>query len=138
MQTGKGEQGRRRAVKMARNAQWQNRLLGLAPVRWCLQHWVLPKPGEGPSAQQRESGHFEILFVGQMPSLSVVVTGDRDPGYGSTARMLAQSALCLLHEADRSVTAGGVWTPGAAMGMLLVQRLREHAGLTFEIESAAA
>ena len=136
MQAGKGEQGRRRAVKMARNARWQNRLLGFPPVRWCLQRWVLPKPGEGPTAQQRESGHFEIVFVGQAQSLRAVVTGDRDPGYGSTARMLAQSALCLLHEADRSVTAGGVWTPGAAMGMLLVQRLREHAGLTFEIDPA--
>jgi short subunit dehydrogenase-like uncharacterized protein len=138
MQAGKGEQGRRRAVKMARNARWQNRLLGFPPVRWCLQRWVLPKPGEGPTAQQRESGQFEIVFVGQAQSLRAVVTGDRDPGYGSTARMLAQSALCLLHEADRSVTAGGVWTPGASMGMLLVQRLREHAGLTFEIESTAA
>ena len=138
MQAGKGEQGRRRAVKMARNARWQNRLLGFPPVRWCLQRWVLPKPGEGPTAQQRESGQFEIVFVGQAQSLRAVVTGDRDPGYGSTARMLAQSALCLLHEADRSVTSGGVWTPGAAMGMLLVQRLREHAGLTFEIESTAA
>ena len=136
MQAGKGEQGRRRAVKMARNARWQNRLLGFPPVRWCLQRWVLPKPGEGPTAQQRESGQFEIVFVGQAQSLRAVVTGDRDPGYGSTARMLAQSALCLLHEADRSVTAGGVWTPGAAMGMLLVRRLREHAGLTFEIDPA--
>jgi short subunit dehydrogenase-like uncharacterized protein len=52
--------------------------------------------------------------------------------------MIVQSALCLLHEADRSVTQGGVWTPGAAMGMLLIQRLRQHAGLTFEIESATA
>jgi len=137
MQAGKGEPGRRRAVKMARNARWQDRLLGFPPVRWGLQRWVLPKPGDGPTAQQRENGHFEIVFAGQAPSLRAVVTGDRDPGYGSTARMLAQSALCLLHEADRSVTAGGVWTPGAAMGMLLVQRLREHAGLTFEIESAA-
>jgi short subunit dehydrogenase-like uncharacterized protein len=51
--------------------------------------------------------------------------------------MLAQSASCLLHEADRSVTGGGVWTPGSAMGMLLVQRLHKHAGLTFEIESTA-
>jgi short subunit dehydrogenase-like uncharacterized protein len=71
-------------------------------------------------------------------TLGAVVTGDRDPGYGSTARMIVQSALCLLHEADRSVAQGGVWTPGAAMGMLLVQRLRQYAGLTFEIESAAS
>jgi short subunit dehydrogenase-like uncharacterized protein len=137
MQAGKGEPGRRRAVKMARNARWQDRLLGFPPVRWGLQRWVLPKPGDGPTAQQRENGNFEIVFAGQAPSLRAVVTGDRDPGYGSTARMLAQSALCLLHEADRSVTGGGVWTPGSAMGMLLVQRLHKHAGLTFEIESTA-
>jgi len=154
MLAGKGEQGRRRALEMARNARWQNRVLAWPAARWCLQRWVLPKPGEGPTAQQRERGHFEILFVGrtgrstEVPggaepkgmaqTLITVVTGDRDPGYGSTARMIAQSALCLLHEADQSVTPGGVWTPGAAMGMLLVQRLRQYAGLTFEIESAAA
>ena len=154
MLAGKGETGRRRALRMARNARWQNRVLTWPTARWCLQRWVLPKPGEGPSAQQRERGHFEILFVGRTGSLTevpggagplgmvqtlgAVVTGDRDPGYGCTARMIVQSALCLLHEADRSVTQGGVWTPGAAMGMLLVQRLRQHAGLTFEIESATA
>jgi short subunit dehydrogenase-like uncharacterized protein len=154
MLAGKGEPGRRRALRMARNARWQNRVLTWPTARWCLQRWVLPKPGEGPSPEQRERGHFEILFVGRTGRLTeglgvsgptgmaqplgAVVTGDRDPGYGSTAKMIVQSALCLLHEADRSVTQGGVWTPGAAMGMLLVQRLRQHAGLTFEIQSAAA
>jgi short subunit dehydrogenase-like uncharacterized protein len=48
--------------------------------------------------------------------------------------MLAESALCLLNDVDRSITSGGVWTPGAAMGMALVRRLEAHAGLSFLIE----
>jgi short subunit dehydrogenase-like uncharacterized protein len=52
--------------------------------------------------------------------------------------MIAQSALCLLNEADRSVTAGGVWTPGAAMGLLLLERLRRNAGLSISFEAVAA
>ena len=62
------------------------------------------------------------------------VKGDRDPGYGSTCKLIAESALCLASEIDRSQTAGGVWTPGAAMGMALVRRLQERAGLSFALE----
>ena len=90
-----------------------------------------PKPGEGPSREQRESGYFDILFIGEMPDgerIETVVTGDRDPGYGSTSRMIAEAALCLIRDADG---AGGVWTPGALMGVSLRKRLEAHAGLRF-------
>jgi short subunit dehydrogenase-like uncharacterized protein len=136
MLTGAADMGRKRALKMVRGALWQQRALAWAPARWMLRKWILPKPGEGPSAAARESGHYEIWFLGQ--GLRATVKGDRDPGYGSTAKMIAQSALCLLNEADRSVTAGGVWTPGAAMGLLLLERLRRNAGLSFSFDAVWA
>ena len=60
-------------------------------------------------------------------------SGDRDPGYGSTSKMIAECAICLLH--DTPQVPGGIWTPGAAMGNHLIKRLIDHAGLTFEVET---
>ena len=90
-----------------------------------------PKPGEGPSREEREAGCYDILFAAIMPDgsrLDAVVTGDRDPGYGSTSKMIVESALCLL-KSERQ--AGGVWTPAALMGTSLRDRLQAKAGLTF-------
>jgi short subunit dehydrogenase-like uncharacterized protein len=95
-----------------------------------------PKLGEGPSREERESGFYDILFVAEAEgndSLRLAVKGDRDPGYGSTSKMIAEAALCLAREAPER---GGFWTPGALMGDTLVTRLIAHAGLTFEVESA--
>lgn len=92
-----------------------------------------PKPGEGPTREERESGHYDILFIGLMPDgsrVDAVVTGDRDPGYGSTSRMLAESALCLVADGD-GTGQGGIWTPGALMGARLRDRLVAKAGMTF-------
>jgi short subunit dehydrogenase-like uncharacterized protein len=94
-----------------------------------------PKPGEGPSKEERESGLYDLLFVALAPDgrqVRVVVRGDRDPGYGSTSKMIAECAVCLLR--DTPEIPGGIWTPGAAMGNALIKRLVDHAGLTFEIE----
>ena len=71
-------------------------------------------------------------------SLRGKVTGDRDPGYGSTSRMVTEAALALLHDVDRAATPGGVWTAGAALGLALVRRLEAHAGLAFRLEEAHA
>jgi short subunit dehydrogenase-like uncharacterized protein len=95
-----------------------------------------PKPGEGPSKEERESGHYDLLFVGLGPDgrqVRVVVRGDRDPGYGSTSKMIAECAMCLLR--DTPDVAGGIWTPGAAMGKKLIDRLVRRAGLTFQVET---
>jgi short subunit dehydrogenase-like uncharacterized protein len=90
-----------------------------------------PKPGDGPSREEREGGSYDILFVGLMADgrrCEVTVTGDRDPGYGSTSKMIAESALCLL---EAETGEGGIWTPGALMGAGLRDRLVANAGLTF-------
>ncbi|MEA2943054.1 MAG: hypothetical protein QOD09_3583 [Bradyrhizobium sp.] len=94
-----------------------------------------PKPGEGPSKEERESGHYDLLFVGLAPDgrqVRISVKGDRDPGYGSTSKMIAECAVCLLR--DAAEVPGGIWTPGAAMGDRLIKRLVDNAGLTFEVE----
>jgi short subunit dehydrogenase-like uncharacterized protein len=95
-----------------------------------------PKPGEGPSKEERESGLYDLLFVGIAPDgrqVRVAVKGDRDPGYGSTSKMISECAVCLLRDAPQ--VPAGIWTPGAAMGDRLIKRLVEHAGLTFEVEA---
>ncbi|HVK88225.1 MAG TPA: saccharopine dehydrogenase NADP-binding domain-containing protein [Kofleriaceae bacterium] len=92
-----------------------------------------PKPGEGPSAEQRASGHWSVRFVGENGAQRLVyaVADDHgDPGYASTAKMLGESALCLAR--DPLTSAGGVITPSVAMGGALLDRLR-GAGLTFEV-----
>jgi short subunit dehydrogenase-like uncharacterized protein len=95
-----------------------------------------PKPGEGPSREQRESGHYDLLFVGLAEDgrqVRVAVSGDRDPGYGSTSKMIAECAVCLRREATD--VPGGIWTPGAAMRSRLIKRLVDNAGLTFAVET---
>jgi saccharopine dehydrogenase (NAD+, L-glutamate forming) len=95
---------------------------------------VLPKPGEGPNKHQRESGFFKLLLFGKLGDgtlLRARVTGDRDPGYGSTSKMLSESAVCLAR--DELPSRGGFWTPASAMGEALHARLVESAGLTFDL-----
>jgi short subunit dehydrogenase-like uncharacterized protein len=95
-----------------------------------------PKPGEGPTKQEREEGFYDIVFVGVADDgrkVKVSVKGDRDPGYGSTSKMLAEAAICLVK--DCAQVPGGVWTPGAAMGGKLIDRLQRNAGLTFTVEA---
>ena len=97
-----------------------------------------PKPGEGPSKEERETGFYDVMFVGDTVDgnrMIAGVTGDKDPGYGSTSKMITECALCLALDVDHTETPGGVYTPAPAMGMSLVHRLTAHAGLTFEIEA---
>ncbi|MBX7494918.1 saccharopine dehydrogenase NADP-binding domain-containing protein [Qipengyuania sp. 6B39] len=92
-----------------------------------------PKPGEGPTPEERENGFYDVLFVAEMPdgeTLHYGVKGKYDPGYGSTSRMLAETGMALLD----CKAEGGIGTPGAFLGDALVERLREHAALTFKVE----
>jgi short subunit dehydrogenase-like uncharacterized protein len=108
---------------------------GIGGIRRQLARW-LPQPGQGPSEQQRESGSYLIEMLGKHPSDSsadvrVTIRGDRDPGYGSTAKMLGEAAACLAQ--DPLSSAGGVLTPAVAMGEALLERLPVHAGVTFAV-----
>ena len=92
-----------------------------------------PKPGEGPTAEERENGHYDVLFVGEMPGgekLHYGVKGRYDPGYGSTSRMIAETGIALL-SCDKP---GGVGTPGSFVGEALVKRLQDNAEITFGVE----
>ena len=95
-----------------------------------------PKPGEGPSKEERENGRYDLLYVAIAPDgreVRAAVKGDRDPGYGSTSKMISECAICLLR--DTPEVPGGIWTPGAAMQHKLIKRLVDHAGLTFAVET---
>lgn len=119
--TGPGERGKKLAAAMAS---------GNAVTRE-----DGPKPGEGPTSAERASGHYDILFMGRMAdgrAIFASVAGDADPGYGSTSKMIGESALYLLR--DRPETPGGIWTPASALGLALTARLERNAGLTFRIE----
>jgi short subunit dehydrogenase-like uncharacterized protein len=94
------------------------------------------KPGEGPSKEERENGLYDLLYVAVAPDgrqVRASVKGDRDPGYGSTSKMISECAICLLR--DTPDVPAGIWTPGAAMQHKLIKRLVDHAGLTFAVES---
>ncbi|GAB5458716.1 MAG: saccharopine dehydrogenase NADP-binding domain-containing protein [Henriciella sp.] len=122
MLTGPGEQGKQAAIAVA-----SMDMMGGDDG---------PKPGEGPSKEEREAGFYDVLFYGVAGDGTVIkagVTGDKDPGYGSTSKMLSEAAICLVK--DASDTPGGIWTPAPAMGEHLLKRLTSNAGLTFEIES---
>ena len=92
-----------------------------------------PAPGEGPTSEERETGFYDVVFVGEMPGGETIrygVKGRYDPGYGSTSRMIAETGMALLH----SSAEGGVGTPGSFLGEALVARLRDHAEMTFAPE----
>lgn len=119
--TGPGEQGEARAKAVAADKSMDSD--------------SGPKPGEGPSKEERETGYYDALFLGQDDqgnSARVGVTGDRDPGYGSTSKMIAEAAICLLQ--DAADAKGGIWTPASVMGTKLIARLSANAGLTFRVE----
>lgn len=118
--TGPGEKGEQLAKGMAKS-----NAFGDNP----------PKPGEGPSKEERENGSYDVMFVGDAPNGTRIISsvkGDKDPGYGSTSKIIAEAALTLVKDVQGS---GGVMTPAPAMADDLIDRLQAHAGLTFTIEA---
>ncbi len=108
----------------------------LRPTRYLLERFIVPKPGEGPSPEAQKKGFYDLRFIGKIEGgkeMTVKVTGDRDPGYGSTAKMLAQTGICLAQDKATTNQAGGFWTPATAFGDVLIKRLEAHAGLSFEV-----
>ncbi len=110
-------------------------LAAVGPIRKVLNNYVLPKPGTGPSAEAQEAGFFDLRFFGKTAggdTIECKVTGDADPGYGSTAKMLGEAALALVETTGD----GGIHTPTTAFGDELIGRLEEHAGLSFSVLNA--
>ncbi len=113
--------------------------MAIPATRGLLERHVLPKSGEGPSKEVRESGSYEIIQVGALRDGTVLkqrITGQGDPGVRSTTMMLTEAALCLAE--DEITVGGGFWTPASAMGPLLLARITAHAGLSFEIIAGRA
>ena len=135
MMTGTGPLGAAKAGAIAAGIGASLGLAALGPTRRFLERFVLPKPGEGPTPAAQEKGSFDIRFFGTSAdgrSIRTRVTGDRDPGYGSTAQMLGETAVALV-DLDPDQLGGGFWTPSTAFGDGLVERLEAHAGLRFDV-----
>ncbi len=136
--TGDGEKGRKKARLLA----WLSKIgmiaIAIPPIRALLLRFFLPKPGEGPTPKEQKEGYYDFRFLGVTEhgdEIRVKVTGDRDPGYGSTAKMLAQAAISLRLEVSKDDVPGGFWTPATAFNDKLFERLKTHAGISFEVTS---
>ena len=133
--TGDGRKGEKRAKRLSTVSSIGMVGVSLPPIRWLATRFFLPKPGEGPSLEQQDKGFFDLRFFGsndQGGKIIVKVTGDKDPGYGATAKMLAQAGISLCRDVDKGSLPGGFWTPASVFGARLFERLQAHAGMTFE------
>jgi short subunit dehydrogenase-like uncharacterized protein len=133
---GRGLKGRFAATALVAGLYGFMFAAAMPATRAALERFVLPQPGSGPSAEAQRTGFFDLRFLGKTAdgrSLRARVTGDRDPGYGSTAKMLGQAAACLALDLDKGATPGGFWTPATIFGERLIRRLSAHSGLTFEL-----
>ncbi len=136
MLMGSGLNGRFAATAMAAGLAGFMLVGSIRPARAALERFVLPKSGEGPSPEAQRKGFFDFRFVGTTADgrqIRTKVTGDRDPGYGSTSKILGQAAACLALDVDKAATPGGFWTPATIFGDRLIQLLTAHSGLTFEL-----
>jgi short subunit dehydrogenase-like uncharacterized protein len=163
MMTGKGPLGRLAAMSLAAGLAGFVMGVALPPARWALEKFLLPAPGQGPSPEAQRKGSFDLRFAGRTGTgrlMTCKVTGDRDPGYGSTAKMLSEAAICLASDRDKAMPfapnsslsagskrtfeqakgraswakqAGGFWTPASLFGDTLIERLQEKAGLKFQV-----
>jgi len=136
MLMGRGLKGRAAATGLVAGLGAFMLASALPPSRWALERFVLPGPGEGPSAEAQRNGFFDLRFFGRTTdgrTLRTRVTGDRDPGYGSTAKMLGQAGACFALDFADSGPKGGFWTPATMFGDQLIERLTAHAGLTFDV-----
>ncbi|RMJ06292.1 putative trans-acting enoyl reductase [Marinobacter litoralis] len=132
--TGQGAKGRLTAYGVVAALGTFLAASAIKPTRWVVEKLV-PQPGEGPTPEAQEAGFYDIRFIGRTQTgktMITKVTGDRDPGYGSTAKMLGEAGVCLAQEIGDELP-GGFWTPSSAMDGKLLERLTSNAGLTFEV-----
>ncbi len=135
MMMGDGPLAAAKAVALAGGLGGFMAAASVGPIRSLLSKYILPKPGTGPTPEQQQAGFYDVRFYGETAvgdKIVTKVTGDADPGYGSTAKMLGESAMALL-DLGRAVKPGGFYTPATAFGDALIERLVEHAGLEFSV-----
>jgi len=135
MACGAGLDGELRARGLARQERLQARVLGLRLGRALVRRFALPQPGEGPDEASREAGRYEIHVSGEGVDgrrHALRVTGQRDPGYGATSRVIVACARTLLKGPER---AGGLTTPGATLGLDALPELERLAELRFVPEA---
>ncbi|WP_321908398.1 saccharopine dehydrogenase family protein [Paraburkholderia sp. J11-2] len=137
--TGPGLKGRLSALAVVAGLGAFMAGIVVGPVRSLMQRFLLPKPGEGPSPEAQRAGRYDLRFFGRTDEgqvLRVKVTGDRDPGYGSTGKMLGQAAISLardlVEDGAKAGRPGGFWTPATVFDARFIERLTRYAGLRFE------
>lgn len=138
MLAGEGQQGRMRAYAIAGALGGLVAMIAMPPTRWLLQRSLLPAPGQGPSPRSQAEGFYDLRFLGIFDdgrAIAAKVTGDADPGYASTSRMLGQVAASLADGGTVNKT-GGFWTPATLLGDTLIDALEHHAGLSFTVVDA--
>ncbi|ELZ39831.1 saccharopine dehydrogenase family protein [Halorubrum tebenquichense] len=141
--TGEGLRGATTAGLVAGGLGAFSAAMSIGPVRSALRRHVFPDPGEGPTREEAEAGHFRIRLLGRGTATEGPFTveaefgADRDPGYGATARMLGESAVCLARDEVDSPFDGGVLTPASGIGLPLAERLRE-VGFTASVGEPSA
>lgn len=134
MMTGRGTKGRLAAYGITAALGGFFTASAFKPSRWVVEKFV-PKPGEGPSPEAQKNGFYDLRFVGKTAdgkTIKTKVTGDRDPGYGSTGKMLGEAGVSLAFDVDGDKQ-GGFWTPSSLLNGKLFERLTTKAGLTFEV-----
>lgn len=134
MMTGRGMKGRLAAYSITGGLGAFFTASAIKPTRWLVEKFV-PQPGEGPSPEAQKAGYYDLRFMGRTQDGKTIitkVTGDQDPGYGSTGKMLGEAGMCLAFDIPAEKE-GGFWTPSSLLNGSLMDRLTTKAGLTFEV-----
>jgi short subunit dehydrogenase-like uncharacterized protein len=138
MLAGAGPRGRFKAYAITGALSGFVTMAAIAPTRWALSRFLVPAPGEGPSPEAQRNGFYDLRFLGVLGdgrTLSAKVTGDADPGYGSTSKMLGEAAICLAFS-KKDGQPGGFWTPSTLLGDTLIDAVQAKAGLSFQVIEA--
>jgi short subunit dehydrogenase-like uncharacterized protein len=128
--TGRGLRGAAGATLVAGGLGLFTAAMSVGPLRAGIRRYLFPDPGEGPTAEETAEGYFKVRVVGAGTgedgpfAVEAEFGADWGPGYGATARMLGESAMCLLEDDTDSPLDGGVLTPASAIGLPLADRVR--------------
>lgn len=136
MLTGTGSKGKTKAYFISAGAAAFFLGAVIKPSRWVFKKIIFPKSGDGPSTEQQRQGYYDLHFFGTTEdgdSVHTRITGDRDPGYGSTSKILGQAAASLAFDLNKKDKLGGFWTPATLFDDRLINRLESSSGLSFKV-----